>query len=444
MAESIAREAHLAGTVLKTLSDEERSTALHKIYEGLKSSKDEILKANVLDVEAAKHNKLSSSLIKRLDLASGDKFDSMCQGILDVAQLEDPLNKITMATELDDGLTLYRLTCPVGVLLIIFESRPEVIANITALSIKSGNAAILKGGKESLNTFKVMSDIVNRVLEQQTKIPHNAIKLISTRGEVSDLLSQDKYIDLVIPRGSNELVRSIKDNTKIPVLGHADGICSIYVDSKADIQKAVKIIVDAKTNYPAGCNAAEALLLNEQVVESEKLSTIITALVDAGVTLHLAQDVLAKVPSSMADNEKIVAAVEGDFDKEFLSLDIAVKSIANVEDAILHINQHSSKHTDVIITEDKETAERFLKGIDSSGVYWNCSSRFADGFRYGFGTEVGISTNKIHSRGPVGLEGLVCYYYQLRGDGHVAGDYAGGGGARVFKHEKLDTSKITL
>ncbi|TID22535.1 hypothetical protein CANINC_003310 [Pichia inconspicua] len=445
MAEEIAKNAHLASTVLKTLTDEQRSTSLYKIRDGLLKSKDSILEANKLDMQNAIENSLSSSLVKRLDLSINGKFDSMCDGILDVAKLEDPLNKCTLATEIDDGLNLYRLTCPVGVLLIIFESRPEVIANITALAIKSGNAAILKGGKESLNTFKAMSDVINAILKNETDVPDNSIQLISTRGEVSELLKQDSYIDLVIPRGSNELVKNIKENTKIPVLGHADGICSIYLDKDLNVEKAAKIVVDSKTNYPAGCNAVETLLV-DQNLNGEQLNIILKALFDANVTLHVTSDLLARIDSHLQENYKdqIVDATESDFRKEFLSFDIAVKNVKSVQDAIIHINSHSSKHTDAIVTENEETANIFLKGIDSSGVYWNCSTRFADGFRYGFGTEVGISTNKIHSRGPVGLEGLVCYYYQLRGSGQVVGDYLGGGGTRVFKHRSLDPKNVHL
>lgn len=445
MAEEIARNAHLASTVLKTLSNDERSHALHMIRDGLLQAKDKILSANKIDMQTAIDNNLSSSLIKRLDLSINGKFDSMLDGIIDVANLDDPLNKITLATQLDDGLNLYRLTCPVGVLLIIFESRPEVIANITALAIKSGNAAILKGGKESLNTFKEISDVINDILLNKTKVPNNSIQLISTRGEVSDLLSQDKYIDLVIPRGSNELVKNIKENTKIPVLGHADGICSIYLDKDLDIEKAIKIVIDAKTNYPAGCNAVETILIDENL-DNEVKSTILTSLLNEKVKLHIEPSFLSTLDSQIKEKyqELIVKATGDDFSKEFLSLELAVKQVHDVNDAIIHINSHSSKHTDAIITENKDTADRFLKGIDSSGVYWNCSTRFADGFRYGFGTEVGISTNKIHSRGPVGLEGLVCYYYQMRGSGQVVGDYLGGGGTRVFKHLSLDPKNITL
>lgn len=439
MAEQIAKNSRLASTVLKTLSNEERSTALQTVHDALQQSKARVLEANVKDMQAAQDAQLSSSLIKRLDLSKGDKYDVMLQGILDVAELEDPMGKLTLARQLDEGLNLYRITAPVGVLLIIFESRPEVIANITALAIKSGNTAILKGGKESLNTFTAMAEVVNEALAK-TAVPKDAIQLIASREDVAALLDQDKYIDLVIPRGSNELVRNIKSNTKIPVLGHADGICSIFVDEDADLQMASKILVDAKTNYPAGCNAVETLLIHESL--QDKVVEIVQGLVDAGVTLHVTPSVAEKLAASLVSSSQVVPAVDGDFDKEFLSFDIAVDFTKDVSSAIQHINLHGSKHTDVIITANKSTAEQFLKAVDSAGVYWNASSRFADGFRYGFGTEVGISTNKIHARGPVGLEGLVIYQYQLRGEGNIAGDYLGAGGERAFVHKDLELSSV--
>lgn len=282
----------------------DRSIALEKIHDGLLKSKSEILSANKIDLDSATKNNLSSSLINRLDLSKNGKFDSMLSGILDVSKLDDPLNKITLATQLDDNLNLYRLTCPVGVLLIIFESRPEVIANITSLAIKSGNAAILKGGKESLNTFQEMSKIINSILVNETDIPDNSIQLISSRSEVSDLLVQDKYIDLVIPRGSNELVKNIKENTKIPVLGHADGICSIYLDKDMELEKAKKIIIDSKTNYSAGCNSVETLLVNESLIGSSDLNKILQSLFDAKVTCHIENDLLEKLDSKFIESNK--------------------------------------------------------------------------------------------------------------------------------------------
>lgn len=431
--EAIAKEANTAFAQLKVLTNRERSQALENIYKSLKQNRSSILEANKLDLENAKAKNLSSSLIKRLDLSNSGKFDSMLQGILDVANLPDPVGKMTLAKKIDEGLNLYRITAPIGVLLIIFESRPEVIANITALAIKSGNAAILKGGKESYQTFKVMSNIVTEALAD-SKVPSKAIQLIESREDVADLLDQDKYIDLVIPRGSNELVRNIKSNTKIPVLGHADGICSIYVDSQFDPVKAKRIIVDSKTNYPAGCNAVEQLLLNKDIAKDE-IKSIIKSLVDTKVVVHVTPELKPLIAD--LNQDYIVDAEDDSFDKEYLSLDISVKFVNDVKEAINHINMHSSKHTECIITENKDTANLFLKSIDSAGIYWNASTRFADGFRYGFGTEVGISTNKIHARGPVGLEGLMSYQYQLKGDGHIVGDYVGGGGDKLFVHEDI-------
>lgn len=437
MAEQIAKDASLAFGVLKTLDNEARSRALKEIHDALYASKEEIIAANMLDMEVAEKNNFSSALIKRLDLTKNGKYESMLQGILDVADLDDPVGKTTLAKKLDEGLNLYRVTAPLGVLLIIFESRPEVIANISALAIKSGNCAILKGGKESFQTFKAISEVINFTLNEKTEVPKSAIQLIQSREEVGDLLAQDKYIDLVIPRGSNALVRNIKENTKIPVLGHADGICSIYIDKSADLDKACRIVVDSKTNYPAGCNAVEQLLIHEDIVsQGPKLNKLLSSLTELEVTLHATQEILSKL-SQDVNPKFVVPADKNSFDTEFLSFDIAVKSVSNISEAIEHINEHSSKHTDCIVTEDKPAAETFLKGIDSAGVYWNCSTRFADGFRYGFGTEVGISTNKIHARGPVGLEGLMSYQYHLKGNGHIASEYVGAGGSKVFVHEDI-------
>lgn len=441
MAEQIAREGRRSSAVLKTLSNAERNEALQYIHDGLKANKAQIIEANKLDLEAAEKAGLSSSLIKRLDLTKGDKYDSMLQGVLDVANLDDPVGKVTLARKLDDGLDLYRLTCPVGVLLVIFEARPEVIANISALALKSGNAAILKGGKESTHSFKAMASVVNEALAK-SKAPGNAIQLVVTRDEVSELLAQDQYIDLVIPRGSNELVRNIKNNTKIPVMGHADGICSIYLTPSAKPEMAARVVVDAKTNYPAGCNAAETLLVDQAALDNDDaFKATVLGLLDAGVKLKVTPEIKHSIDSFLAADSKfqsqIVPATEQDFYTEFLEFTIAVKAVSSLEDAIVHINEHGSHHTDCILTEDNAAAEKFLKGIDSAGVYWNASTRFADGFRYGFGTEVGVATGKIHARGPVGLEGLVGYQYNLRGHGQIAADYAGAGGSKQFKHEDI-------
>lgn len=436
MAEEAAKAARLAANVLKTLNNDKRTSALKVIHDSLRDAKDEILEANKLDLKIAQEAELASSLIKRLDLGKGDKYDTMLQGVLDVATLEDPMGRITLARHLDDGLDLYRVTSPVGVLLVIFESRPEVIANISALAIKSGNACILKGGKESFHTFTAMSKVVQSALSR-TSIPKNAVQLVSSREQVSELLTQDKYIDLVIPRGSNELVRTIKSSTKIPVMGHADGICSIYIDQDVDKEMAGNVVVDSKVNYPAGCNAVETVLINKDLPVAT-LKYVVDALIEAGVTIRATAEIQKALEKQ---SPRIVLASDQDFDTEFLSLTLAMKFVDDVDAAIAHINEHGSHHTDVILTNSIATSDRFLKGLDSAGVYWNASTRFADGFRYGFGAEVGVSTNKIHARGPVGLEGLMTYQYQIKGSGQIAGDYLGAGGTKKFTHQDFVPSK---
>lgn len=351
------------------------------------------------------------------------------------------VGKVTLATKLDDGLDLYRLTCPIGVLLAIFEARPEVIANITALALKSGNVVIMKGGKESVNSFAAIAQVVSKALAT-TNIPPGAVQLVETREDVNALLDQDQYIDLVIPRGGNELVRFIKENTKIPVMGHADGLCAIYIHSDADEEKSVKVVVDAKTDYPAACNAVETLLVHE-LAATTVLPQIASALLEAGVSLRCDAVSKATLKASTLDLAKKVIlqdSTDQDYDTEFLELTVAVKVVSGMDEAILHINAHGSGHTDAILTESKEVAENFMNRVDSAGVFWNVSTRFADGFRYGFGTEVGISTNKIHARGPVGLEGLTIHKYQLRGNGQGASDY--GAGKKAFLHQKIENVEI--
>ncbi|KAK0387198.1 hypothetical protein NLU13_5511 [Sarocladium strictum] len=422
--EAAAAEAKTASFSLATLPTSARNDALQTIHDALAASKDEILAANARDLElaqqAAKDGSLSQALVSRLDLGKKGKWDDMLKGILDVKGLPDPIGKLQMKTQLDDDLILERVSSPIGVLLIIFEARPEVIANIASLAIKSGNAAILK--------------VISSALDK-TQVPNAAIQLVTTRDAISSLLSQDKSIDLVIPRGSNDLVRYIKENTKIPVMGHADGLCAIYLAASADKDKAVKAIVDAKTDYPAACNALETLL-----VQDSTLSTIFPAVASGlaakGVTLHCDEPSKAAI-SALNLSPFPVDATPADYTTEFLSLDVAVKTVSSLQDAINHINHHSSGHTDCIMTSDPAEAERFMSEIDSAGVYWNASTRFADGMRYGFGTEVGISTNKIHARGPVGLEGLTIYKYKVRGNYQAASDYGSGEGQRQYKHISL-------
>ena len=357
---------------------------------------------------------------------------------------------------LDDNLELTRVTCPIGVLLIIFEARPEVIANIASLAIKSGNAAILKGGKESTESFQAISTVISQTLSK-TQVPNAAIQLVKTRDAIDELLSLDKYIDLVIPRGGNRLVSYVKDHTKIPVLGHADGLCSIYIHEDADPAMAVNVIMDAKCSYPAACNAIETLLVHEEALQTV-LPPVAEALLQKGVSLRCDSPSKMHLGSKLPGHLKALLqdSTEEDYDTEFLDLILAIKTvpaarsattngegfmnspISPLKFAIAHINAHSSKHTDCILTMSESTAEEFMSGVDSAGVYWNASTRFADGMRYGFGTEVGISTNKIHSRGPVGLEGLCIYKYKIRGRGQSAADYGEGEGQRHYQHRTME------
>ncbi|KAL4986850.1 Aldehyde/histidinol dehydrogenase [Aspergillus falconensis] len=446
----IAKAASSASRHLAILSEADRNEALTALHAALLRSKDAVLEANARDIQAAKQavdsGSLNHSVLKRLDLSRPGKYDDMLQGILSVRGLRDPIGNVTLRTLLDDGLTLEKVACPIGVLLIIFEARPEVIANIAALSIKSGNAAILKGGKESTESFVTIANVISEAISH-TRVPHSSIQLVKTRAAVSDLLAQDSLIDLVIPRGSNDLVRFVKENTKIPVLGHADGLCSAYIHSDADPEIALKVIVDSKTDYPAACNSLETLLVHQGALK-RVLPPLAKALIAKDVILRCDASSKAALIENLTlkEAEMLRDACESDFRTEFLDLTLAVKTIpsesplTDVEVAIAHINSHSSKHTDIIVTESENIANHFMKGVDSAGVFWNASTRFADGMRYGFGTEVGISTNKIHSRGPVGLDGLTIYKYLIRGSGHRASDYFDGEGGRKYKHQNLELS----
>lgn len=458
-----AKAASLASRSLAILPVSARNDALTAIHDALLTHKADVLAANASDMTAAQKlsssGSLSSSLVKRLDLNRPGKYEDMLQGIVDVRSLPDPIGKVDLRTLLDEGLELERISCPIGVLLIIFEARPEVIANIAALAIKSGNAAILKGGKESTESFAAIARIIASALES-TDVPNAAIQLVRNRADIDELLALDEYIDLVIPRGGNELVRYVKNNTRIPVLGHADGLCSIYVHADADQDIAVKVVTDSKCDYPAACNAVETLLVHEDVLDTV-LPAVARALVAKGVVLLCDSKSKTALQKTLSATEALTLqdAEEKDYDTEFLDLKLAIKTVPSLTEAnspagpqfdpnadatsaslalaISHINAHSSHHTDCIITRSTAVAEHFLSAVDSAGVYWNASTRFADGMRYGFGTEVGISTNKIHSRGPVGLEGLTIYKYKLRGKGQGAGEFGVGPGKKTFMHRRL-------
>lgn len=348
-----------------------------------------------------------------------------------------------LRTELDDGLVLQRQSCPIGVLLIIFEARPEVIANIASLAIKSANAAILKGGKESTESFKAISSVISKALEN-TDVPNDSIQLVTTRDAIDPLLELSQYIDLVIPRGSNELVRYCQRKAHMPVMGHADGLCSIYVHTDADKSMASGVIVDSKCDYAAACNSLETLLVHEDVLDSI-LPDVAQALVAQGVTLRCDKQSRSVLSRHLSQDQASFAqaAVDADYDTEFLDMTLAIRTIKResqdgldaVDTAIDHINTHGSHHTDGILTSSQAVADRFYSAVDSACKFWNCSTRFCDGMRFGFGTEVGISTNKVHARGPVGLEGLMIHEYRLSGNGQGAAMYGSNG--RRFTHKKL-------
>ncbi len=411
---NIAQNAKTASLEIADISTKIKNQALLEIAQSIENNAELIYLANKKDLEAAQSlvesGELSKATFNRLKLDE-NKMRDMVKGIRDIANLEDPVNKKLFVRELDEGLMLYKVSCPIGVLGIIFEARPDVIAQISSLAIKSSNAVILKGGKESINTNKAILSVINDTLETVDGFPKNVVQQVFTRDDVAEMLKCDKYINLIIPRGGNNLVRFIKENTKIPVLGHADGICHIFVDKSADIKMAEKVVVDAKTQYPSACNAVETLLIHEEFPHKNELLA----------SLQLSEIKLIDNPESWSF--------------EYGDKILAFKTVKNVDEAIEHINTYGSGHTDSILTSDSENAEKFMNKVDSAGVYFNASTRFADGFRYGFGAEVGISTNKTHARGPVGLEGLTIYKYKLVGDGHIVKDYADG--TKQFHHKDL-------
>ena len=419
----IAAKMKMAAPALAVSSNEQRNKALKAVKEALLLNKEAIFEANHKDMEAAKVNNIAPAVMKRLKFDEG-KLADVCGGIDQLVILDDPLGKLSLARELDEGLTLYRVSVPIGVIGIIFEARPDALVQISSLCIKSGNCAILKGGKETVNTNKVLFDIIHKAVVE-AGLPEYALHQATLHNEIDELLACEKDVDLLIPRGSNQFVQYIMNNTKIPVMGHADGVCHIYVDKDADMKKAMPIIVDAKTQYTAACNAVETLLVN-RAISKEFLPMLTDTCKETGITVRGTKEVADIIPCEVM--------AEDEFHTEYLDLIVSVKLVDGVEEAISHINFYGSHHTDCILTENNETAVIFMEMVDSAGVYRNCSTRFADGFRYGFGAEVGISTSKLHARGPVGLEGMVTYKYKLQGDGHIVGDYAAGRRSFHFKN----------
>ncbi len=402
-----------------------RNAALEKIAESLLAGKERIFEANAKDMERAQADNISPAVIKRLKFSEAKLSDAIA-GIHNLIALPDPLFQIQLKRQLDEGLTLIRETCPIGVIGVIFEARPDAMVQIASLCIKSGNCAILKGGSETRETNKLLFELIYEAA-LSSGLPQGCLFQAEQRDEIAELLACHESVDLLIPRGSNAFVQYIMNNTKIPVLGHADGICHIYVDKDFDLEKAIPVIIDAKTQYTAACNAVETLLVHQDALE-KLMPPLQKAFEEYKISLRATSDIADRYGSELATEE--------DFSTEYLDLIISAKTVENIDEAIWHINKYGSHHTDCIITEDNKAAEYFMRMVDSAGVYQNCSTRFADGFRYGFGAEVGISTGKIHARGPVGLEGLVTYKYKLFGNGQIVGDYASGRKSFHFKDLK--------
>ena len=443
MALEAARAARAASLVMAATSTATKNAALELMAAELAARRRLVEEANAKDKERAKREGLDAALQSRLNVA-GDKFDTLLAGLRALVAAPDPTGKVLMARELAPDLDLYRIATPIGVLCVVFESRPEAAVQIASLAVKSGNAVLLKGGKEASASNEAIVEALRAALEK-AGLPKDAVQLVATRDDVQELLKLNKYVDLVIPRGGNALVAHVMRSTTIPVLGHADGICFVYVDKQADPAKAAAVVVDAKTQYPAACNAAETLLVHADLVRNASPAFVETIqglrkrnvrlVVDARVG-----DALASCSAALAADEGITrAAADFGFDTEYLELTMSVKTVDSLSDAVAFINEHGSHHTDVVVTEDESAAETFLRSVDSAGVYHNASSRFADGFRYGFGAEVGVSTNRIHARGPVGLEGLLTYKYVLKGKGHVVEGFgpAGSKAAKTFTHVDL-------
>mgnify|MGYP006289012055 CR=1 FL=1 len=423
---SRVRRAREASRALLELDTEAKNHALEAISENLDEERGAILEANRQDLQKAEQNGLAPPLLKRLRFDAG-KLQDVRYGIAATRGLPDPSGRVIGARELDEGLILKQVTCPIGVIGMVFESRPDALVQIATLALKSGNAIILKGGSEAAESNRALADAIERGAAQ-AGMPKGWIVLIETREDVAALLAMDEYIDLLIPRGSNEFVRQIMNPTTIPVLGHADGICHVYLDESAEPRMAVDVTVDSKTQYVAVCNAAETLLVHRGVAD-ELLPKVADALSAKYVRLK-------GCPQTKRILPEIEEAKDEDWSTEYLDHTLAIKIVSGLDEAIDHINRYGSHHTDAIVTSDPANADAFYRRVDSASVMWNASTRFADGFRYGLGAEVGISTSKIHARGPVGLEGLVTYQWRVAGKGHKVADYAGEH-PRAFIHREL-------
>jgi glutamate-5-semialdehyde dehydrogenase len=443
-----------ASTVLTSLSAADRQSVIEAMATNIERRAEEILSANKHDLKRAEKmledGEISQSMVDRLKLDE-HKLRSVVTGVRQVASLPDPVGSINLARELDEGLKLYQVTAPIGVIAVIFESRPDVLPQIASLAIRSANVAVLKGGKEARYTLTVLFECLQAALGAKG-LPSQTLILLESREQIEAILKADGLVDLIIPRGSSALVRYIQDNTRIPVLGHAEGVCHLYVHTDADAEMAARLALDSKAQYPAACNAVETILVHATVAGAI-LPGIARLLFENHVQVRAdnrAFDIISTAPDMP---EEINAGLTGEGDSgqsailshahhddwtaEYSDLVVAIKVVDSLDEAIDHINQFGSNHTETIVTEDAAVYERFFKGVNSAGVFWNASTRFSDGFRYGFGAEVGISTNKLHPRGPVGLNGLVTYKYKLVGKGHLVSDYSGES-AREFTHRDID------
>lgn len=420
----MAEQAHAAAGTMALMASAQKNEALRQIAAALQAHERAITTANQADLARSRAEGLAAPLLKRLRF-DADKLREVCAGLISLIDLADPVGCTRLATRLDEGLDLYRVSCPLGVIGVIFESRPDALVQISGLCLKSGNAVLLKGGSEAFETNRILSDVI-AAAGRTAGLPDGWIGLLESRLEVDQLLRQDDLVDLLVPRGSNAFVRYIMDHTRIPVLGHADGVCHLYLDEAADPAMAVRLAVDSKVQYVAVCNAVETILIHARLAET-LLPELAQALQSAGVELFGCPRTCSRI------NCQIVT----DWHTEYLDYKVSLKIVDSLAEAIDHINRYGSGHTDAIVTADEASARHFLSAVDSGNVFWNCSTRFSDGFRYGFGAEVGISTSKIHARGPVGLDGLVTYQYRLLGKGQTVADYAAGRAA--FCHEPLET-----
>jgi glutamate-5-semialdehyde dehydrogenase len=434
---ALARRAKAASRRLATLPRERRDAALRAAAEAIEERAAEIVSANERDLLKAAHavgeGRMTTSTFKRLQ-TSEKGVAEMAARVRDVATLEDPLGRTLAVTELDDGLTLSKVSCPLGVVGVVFEARPEVVPQVASLALKSGNACLLKGGAEAAETNEALYHVWREALARFEDVPADATLLLRTREEVSAMLALDEEIDLIIPRGSKEFVRHVATHSRVPVLGHGEGVCHVYVDATADLRKALAVVIDSKTQYPAACNAAETVLVHEEVAP-RLLPTLVAALTSAGVEVRACP----RTCELAATSHGLVPATEDDWATEYSDMVVSIKTVGDFDEALQHIARYGSRHTESIVTEDGAAAGRFLAEVDAAGVYHNVSTRFADGFRYGLGAELGISTGKLHARGPVGLEGLTTYKYLLTGDGHTVAAYSSG--ERSFKHRRKSVNR---